>query len=86
MNAAELLNFPEFENIIIKEDDDYIFLKTNAKTPDEVERWKELYSKKFNVTLNIAYNYDVVMFALHRRYKCIFGEKRHCGKKKTFTG
>ena len=44
MNAAELLNFPEFENIIIKEDDDYIFLKTNVKTPDEVERWKELYS------------------------------------------
>ena len=85
MSSSDLLSFTEFKNIILQEEDNFIKLKTNVKTPEDVEQWKFLYSKKFNETLNVAENYNVVRFALHHRYKCIFGEKRHCGKKKTFT-
>ena len=86
MPSVDLSSFGAFKNIILKEEDDCIILKTNVKTPEDVEEWKFLYSQKNNVTLNIVRSYDVVRFALHRRYMCNCGEKRHNGMKKTFTG
>ena len=50
MSSVDLC-FGEFTNIILKEDDNCTTLKTNVKTPEDVEQWKMLYSKKYNVTL-----------------------------------
>lgn len=75
-----------FKNIVVKEENDNIVLRTNVKNEQDVEKWRNAYSKNFNSTLNVMWTYKVQRFAFHRRYICIFGDKRHKGIRKTFTG
>ena len=75
-----------FENVIVFDEPDHVIIRSNVRTEDDVEKWKNHYCKAFNTTLNSSRLYDVTRCLFHRRYVCTFGDKRHKGKKKTYTG
>ena len=75
-----------FHNTVVKEESELVIIRSNVKNEDDVEKWKNIYCRAFCATFNSARSYDVQKCLLHRRYICIFGDKRHKGKRKTYTG
>ncbi|KAG0723666.1 hypothetical protein GWK47_042248 [Chionoecetes opilio] len=75
-----------FENIIFQVDDDCVKLRTNVKSRDDFERWRELYCLSTNTCFNSVKLYPVgERKKFHQLLVCQHG-CQHQGKRKSSTG
>lgn len=85
----EYLNFESygFKNVEITATKDCLFLRTNVHSPEEFEKWKEIYCRNTNTCFNSKILYKVgERMAFHKRLVCHHGVKKKTGKRITFTG
>lgn len=75
-----------FNNNVIKSDPNYVHLKTNVKNEDDAWRWKAILEKKNNILFNAKKILKTQLCIYHQEFICVHGEKRHKGRKKTYTG
>ena len=48
-----------FNNIIVKEEDEVIEIRTNAVTKEQALDWRTSYCRKFNCSFNVLKTYNV---------------------------
>lgn len=75
----------DFHNIVVRSEDGFVSVRTNANNADDVSKWKDIFCAKNNLCFNVHRTYDVQRTAFHKKFICLHGDKRHAGIKKTNT-
>ncbi|KAK3861585.1 hypothetical protein Pcinc_032497 [Petrolisthes cinctipes] len=76
----------EFSNIVLKNENNEVHVRTNAFDDNEAWRWKEVFTKKNNISFNVQKLSKSVSSTFHEKFICIFGDKHHKGVRQIYTG
>ena len=84
---VECFNEKGFENMVIKRAENEIQCRTNVRDEAALNVWKELYCMTSRSSLNVVKtSEDDVHNVFCQHLKCQFGNKRHKGVRKHYTG